>query len=47
LDEVNRVLKKVTLPSYLATGSALEHFLAAAANYVDERAKIEGDKLID
>lgn len=47
LDEVNRVLKKITLPSYLATGSALEHFLAAAANYVDERAKIEGDKLVD
>jgi hypothetical protein len=31
----------------LATGSALEYFLATAGNYAAEKANIEADKIID
>lgn len=47
LNQINRVLKRVSFPTPLATGSALEYFLAAAGNYAAEKAKIEADKLVD
>ena len=47
LNQVNRVLKRVSFPTPLATGSALEYFLAAAGNYANERAAIEADKIVD
>lgn len=47
LNQINRVLNRLSFPTPLATGSALEYFLAAAGNYANERANIEADKLVD
>lgn len=47
LNVVNKVLTNITFPTSLATGSALEHFLAAAGNYATEKANIEADRIVD